>query len=390
MSALRVIGLMSGTSLDGMDAALVEFDGDDVDSLSWRLVAFVTHAYTRERREQIHRAILEGNAETLCRLHSVLGEWFAEAALDACRTAGLEPERVDLIGSHGQTIWHEPRVGGRRASTLQLGCPATIAERTGIGVISDFRTRDTAAGGEGAPLVPWADRVLFASPDRARILQNIGGIANLSRVPPRGAAEPMLAFDTGPGNVMMDAAVELATAGRETFDRDGRWARRGEVDTALLDELLGHPFLAQDPPKSTGRETFGMPLVRDIAQRRGTDDEAGWADLVATLTAYTARTIADAIRRWVLPRGPAELVLTGGGTRNPVLREAITAALPELDVLPADALGFDPEAKEAVAFAGLAWAFRAGVAGNVPEATGAAGPRLLGSFTPGRESAAGR
>ncbi len=385
---LRVIGLMSGTSLDGVDAALVEFGGETEELPRWKLHAFVTHEYTPERRRRIHDAILEGGPEDLCRLHTDLGEWFAEAVFEACAAAGLEIAEVDLLGSHGQTIWHIPREGDRRASSLQLGCPATMAERTGVSVVSDFRARDSAAGGEGAPLVPWVDRVLFSG-ERRRVLQNVGGMANLTWLPAKGEATPLLAFDTGPGNALMDAAVELATAGRETFNRDGRWAARGRVDSDLLAELLAAPFFEREPPKSTGRETFGRPLVAELARRRRIEDNAAWADLVATLTALTAESIALAVRRWVLPRGAEELVVTGGGARNPVLRTMLEERLPELSVLPPETLGLPPDAKEAVAFAALGWAFVNGIAGNEPTATGALGRRVLGSYTPGRAALRG-
>ena len=185
----------------------------------------------------------------------------------------MPPAEVELIGSHGQTVWHIPPSSGRRGATLQLGDPATIAERTGIAVVSDFRTRDMAAGGEGAPLVPWTDRVLFSARGARRILQNIGGIANLTWLPPKGETAELVAFDTGPGNVLIDAAVELATAGRETFDRDGQRAARGRIDASLLAELLAHPFFAAAPPKSTGREVFGRAMVEALAPRR--DRRAG-------------------------------------------------------------------------------------------------------------------
>ncbi|HEX7119250.1 MAG TPA: anhydro-N-acetylmuramic acid kinase [Longimicrobiales bacterium] len=380
---MRVIGLMSGTSLDGVDAALVEFDGDVPESLRWSLEAFLTVPYDDVRRDRIHRAILDGNAALLCRLHADLGEWFADAALRLCEEAGIAPGSVDVIGSHGQTVWHEPPTPDRRGATLQLGDAATIAERTGIAVVSDFRTRDVAAGGEGAPLVPWADRVLFAVPERSRVLQNIGGMANLTWIPPRGDPAPLLAFDTGPGNALIDAAVTLATGGRETYDRGGAWARRGTVRDELLAELLAHPFFDRPPPKSTGREVFGRPFVEALARRERPEDDDAWADLVATLTALTAESIAGAIRRWVAPRRVDEVVLTGGGAHNPTLRAMIEARLAPTPVRDGAALGIDPDAKEAVAFAALAWAHVMRVPGNVPAATGAAGPRVLGSFTPG-------
>ncbi len=380
---MRVIGLMSGTSLDGIDAVLAEFTGESEAELEWRVLGFVTQPYTLDQRNTIHRAILQGSAEAIDRVHAWLGEWFAEAALAVCEPAGLAPDAVDLIGSHGQTIWHIPRAGEPRAMTLQLGDPSTIAERTGIPVVSDFRTRDIAAGGEGAPLVPWQDRVLFAEKGKRRVLQNIGGIGNLTWVPPRGETAPLLAFDTGPGNALIDAAVELATGGHETYDRDGKRALRGHVRPGILAELLEHPFLRQEPPKSTGRETFGRPFVKALAERHGVEGDAGWDDLVATLTMLTARSIADSIKHWVLARGVDEVVVSGGGGRNPTLVRWIGDLLPGIPVVTGEVLGIDPDSKEALAFAALAWAHVHGIPGNVPEATGAAGPRVLGSFTPG-------
>ncbi len=380
---MRVIGLMSGTSLDGVDAALVEFRDEGGGEPSWTVLAWLTTPYDAAMRALLHGAIVNGGAAELCRVNVELGEWFARAALAVCELAGVSPREVDLIGSHGQTVWHQPPSGGRCGATLQLGCAATIAERTGIPVVSDFRSRDMAAGGEGAPLVPWADRLLFSVPGRRRALQNIGGMANVTWLPPRGSSEPILAFDTGPGVVLIDAAVQLATDGRETYDRGGAWAASGTVREDLLAELLADPFVSRNPPKSTGREVFGRPLVESLAGRVGASSRADWADLVATLTELTARSIGDAYRRWVLPRGVDEVILTGGGGRNPALVERIRAQLAPLPVLPGEVLGIDPDAKEAIAFAALAWAHVRGVPGNVPEATGAAGQRVLGSYTPG-------
>ena len=374
---------MSGTSLDGIDAALVEVDGTGADDVSARMLHALTVPYDDARREAIHAAILAGTAEALCGLHADLGEWLAEAALAVCAAADVAPETVDAIGSHGQTVWHRPPADGRRGATLQLGDAATIAERTGIAVVSDFRTRDVAAGGQGAPLVPWVDRALFAAEGKARALQNLGGIGNVTRVPPRGSAEPVFAFDTGPGNALIDAVVELATDGRHTFDRDGRLAARGTVDDTLLAELLRHPYFTAETPKSTGREEFGRPFVARLVDALRPEGDRDWLELVATLTELTARTVADAYERWVIPRGVDEVVVSGGGARNPVLMARIRALLDPLPVLDGAALGIDPDAKEAVAFAVLAWAHLRGVPANVPEATGAAGPRILGSYTPG-------
>ncbi len=381
---MLIVGLMSGTSLDGIDAALVEVGGADEKDVTARVVRSLTVEYEPARREAIHAAIVAGTAEALCGLHADLGEWLAEAALRVCDEAGVAPETVDAVGSHGQTVWHRPPSPEKRGATLQLGDAATIAERTGIAVVSDFRTRDVAAGGQGAPLVPWVEKVLFSVEGKARALQNIGGIGNVTRVPPRGSAEPVFAFDTGPGNALIDAAVELATDGRATFDRDGKLAARGEVDEALLADLLRHPYFAAAPPKSTGREEFGRPFVIRLVEAVRPEGDRDWLDLVSTLTELTARTIADAYRRWVLPRGVDEVVVSGGGARNPTLLARIRDLLAPLPVVDGAALGMDPDAKEAVAFALLAWAHLRGIPANEPGATGAAGPRILGSFTPGR------
>ncbi len=380
---MKVIGLMSGTSLDGVDAALVEVEGETTEDVRVHVVKSITLDYDEARREAIHAGIVSGTAEALCGLHADLGEWMAEAVLRVCAEAGVAADSVDAVGSHGQTVWHRPPMDGKRGATLQLGDAATIAERTGISVVSDFRTRDVAAGGQGAPLVPWVDRVLFAVPERGRALQNIGGIGNVTRVPPKGSAEPVFAFDTGPGNALMDAAVEIATGGRLSFDRGGLLAARGEVDEALLADLLRHPYFAAEPPKSTGREEFGRPFVERLVEAVRPEGDQDWLDLVATLTELTARTIADAYRRWVIPLGVDEVVVTGGGARNPTLVARISALLDPLPVRDGSVLGVDPDAKEAVAFALLAWAHLRGIPANVPEATGAAGPRVLGSFTPG-------
>jgi anhydro-N-acetylmuramic acid kinase len=378
-----IVGLMTGTSLDGIDAALVDFEGDRVDELRWKVLHSITLPYPSERREAIHRQVVAGSARGICELHAQLGEWLADAVVEVCRGAGVEVAEVDLIGSHGQTIWHEPPTSGGRGATLQLGCPATIAERTGVPVVADFRSRDVAAGGQGAPLVPWVDQTLFALPDRARALQNIGGIGNVTWLPPRNSGRAAVAFDTGPGNALIDAAVTLATGGRLSFDVDGAFAARGQVDGRLLDDLLRHPFFALEPPRSTGRELFGRPFVERLAQAVRPEGDQDWLDIVATLTELTARSISGAYERWLVPRGIDEIVVTGGGARNPTLVGRLQALLEPTPVLTSEALGIGPNEKEALAFAVLAWAHVHGVPGNLPAATGAAGPRVLGSYTPG-------
>ena len=381
---MRVIGLMSGTSLDGIDAALVRFEGDGVD-LRWEVEAFIAIPLTAAQREHIHAGLSKGGPAELCQLHADLGEWFADAVLRLCREHQVDPVTVDLIGSHGQTIWHIPPQGERRGSTLQLGCPATIAERTGIPVVNDFRTRDMAAHGQGAPLVPFADRTLFSVAGQSRVLLNIGGMANLTWLPPRGEAAPLLAFDTGPGNALITSAVEWATDGAEEYDRDGKRGQAGRIDAELLAELLAHEFFQSAPPKSTGRELFGRQFVQALLERKPALRERP-NDLIATLTALTARTIAGAIKSWVLPRVVDQVVVTGGGARNPAIMAGLSAALAPIPVTAGHTLGVDPDAKEAVAFAALAWAHARGLPGNVTEATGAQGPRVLGSYTPGHSS----
>lgn len=380
---LRVVGLMSGTSLDGIDAAIVDIDGTTVDDVAVRTAGFLSVPFSDAQRTAGHGAIVAGTAEALCGLHADLGEWMADAVLRVCAESGVAIESVDAIGSHGQTVWHRPATGGRRGATLQLGDAATIAERTGRPVIHDFRTRDVAAGGQGAPLVPWVDQLLFALPDRARALQNLGGIGNVTRVPRRESPEPVFAFDTGPANSLIDAAVEIATDGRHRFDRDGRLAARGTVDQALLAELLRHPYFAAEPPKSTGREEFGRPFVERLVEAVHPEGDKDWMDLIATLTELTARTVADAYARWIIPQGIDEVVLTGGGARNPTLAGRIRELLAPIPVTDGAVLGVDGDAKEAVAFAVLAWAHLNRIPANVPAATGAAGPRVLGSYTPG-------
>ena len=381
---VTVAGLMSGTSLDGIDVALVHIGGEDVASFEWQVAAFRTVAYRDDQRELIQRSLEQGGPADLCALHAELGEWLATAFLSTCDAAGVRSEDVDLIGSHGQTVWHEPPQGTERGATLQLGDPATVAERTGIAVVSDFRARDVAAGGHGAPLVPWADRLLFSHPERSRALQNIGGMANVTWLPKAGSDSPPLAFDTGPGVALLDAAAELATAGRQRRDEDGRLAAGGTIDEALLARLLSHEFFGAPPPKSTGREVFGAPLVASLAQdlEPGREDD-GWPDLLATLTALTARSIGDAYRAWVLPEGVDEVFLLGGGARNPTLAAAIVEQLSPVALSPNEDLGVEPDAREAVAFAVLAWAHLRGVPANVPTVTGAGGSRVLGSLTPG-------
>ncbi len=371
-----VVGLMSGTSADGIDAAVVEITGTPP-WLEVRTLAFYMAPWPAPVRRRI-LAAGQGRANTgeLCRLNFDLGEHFALAALRAIALAGLKPEQVDLIGSHGQTVWHDVDPSGRVTSTLQLGEAAVIAERTGVTTISHFRARDVAAGGQGAPLIAYVDWLLLRHPSRARAVQNIGGIANVTYLPPGDDPGGVIAFDTGPGNMLIDAAAARASGGALTFDRDGELARCGRVDEALLAEWLAHPYFRQPPPKTTGRELFGAPFFERAwaaAQARGLSE----TDVVATLTALTARSIADAYRRF-LPGPVAEVIVGGGGARNPALLALLREGLSPARVLTHEDVGINSDAKEAIAFAVLAYETWHGRPGNLPSVTGARQSVVLG------------
>ena len=371
-----IVGLMSGTSVDGVAAAVVRFGSDGADALVPELLGYLARPYTQAQRSRLLRAMEGVPPAEYCRLNFELGEWLADAALAALRRAGVVPGDTAAIASHGQTVWHEPG-----HSTWQLGESAVIAERTGIDVISDFRVRDIAAGGQGAPLVPIADALLFAAPDDWRALQNLGGIGNVSVVPPRGACQPVRAFDTGPGCAVIDG-VTRALIPSLPYDVDGSLARRGRVIDAVVDEALTNPFFAAPPPKSTGRELFSTAFIdRFIADCRSSRPDATVEDVVATAVALTARSIADAYARFI-PEPVSEVVLSGGGARNPVLVGAIRDALAGRAVRLFDELFFDGEAKEAVAFALLGLLHLQNRPGNVPSATGARAPRVLGKRCP--------
>jgi len=379
----RVIGLISGTSADGVDAALVEITDAGLQA-KVRLIAGLTHPFSPEDRDELFRIFDPASAtvDRLTRFDFRLGEVFAEAALAVVARAGLRLDQVDLVGSAGQTVWHIP---APRGATLQIGEGAVIAERTGLPVVEDFRVADVAAGGHGAPLVPYFDLVVFRHPQRSRASQNIGGIGNVTYLPARGPdgcrIEDVLAFDTGPGNMVIDGVVQQLTDGRQTFDRDGQMALRGRVDEGWLEELLSDPYLRQPPPKTTGREVYGRPFATrllDEARRRGLSAE----DTVATISALTADSIVRAYRDFLLPRGGLdEVVLAGGGAYNRFLRGRIAAGL-GIPVRPSEEFGVDGKLKEAMAFALLASDAVAGLPTNVPGATGAAGPRVLGKFIP--------
>jgi anhydro-N-acetylmuramic acid kinase len=361
------VGLMSGTSLDGMDAALVRLQGPTQATL----LGFVTRSYAPEERAQIRSALSGAPASTLARLHVKLAEWAADAVQSVLLSAGVPASDLSLIAFPGQTIWHEPPI-----VSWQLGEPAILAERFGVRVVSGFRARDVAAGGQGAPLVPMADVLLFASADTPRILLNLGGMANLTYVERRALDDRVLAFDTGPGVALMDATARLVDD-TASYDRDGRIAARGKVDHEVLAELLADPFFAAPPPKSTGRERFGDDYAAALYRRRS------GPDAVATAVELTAQTVAAAIGRWT-PAG-VEVVASGGGCHHPGLMSALARNLELQGKHPLrrfDELFFPGDAKEAVAFALLGYLTLHGQPGNVPAATGARGPRVLGAVTP--------
>ena len=369
------VGLMSGTSLDGISAAVARFTPEGM-RYGVELLGFHVHEYSPERRDRLKAAMQGATAREYCRLAVDFGGWLADAAVQVLAEAGVPRAEVRAIGSHGQTLWHEPG-----HSTWQLDAPAVIAERTGLPVVSDFRVRDVAAGGQGAPLVPIADGLLFAG-DGWRALQNIGGIGNVTIVPPDGTLSSMRAFDTGPGNVVIDAVVRRLDASKR-FDEDGRLAASGEVIAPVIDEMLAHPYFAAEPPKSTGRELFDDEYVTRFIERcRALKRDASDADVVATATALTARSIADAYGRF-MPEPVTEVLLSGGGSRNATLKAMIARELSPLAVRTFDERFFDAEAKEAVAFALLALLHLESRPGNVPTATGARGSRVLGVYTPG-------
>ena len=367
------IGLMSGTSLDGVTGALVRIEEPAEGDVRVQLLMRRTVPYGAERQSRIAQAIRVGTPRDLALLHADLGAWSAECVETLLDDGGVAAAAVAFVASHGQTVWHEPK-----RATLQLGNPAVIAERTGIAVVSDFRSRDVAAGGEGAPLVPKADRDLFAREGGPRVLLNIGGIANLTFVPPKGDPARLVAFDTGPGVMVIDACVRRLYPGR-TFDEDGKLAAAGRVLGDVVAECLRHPFFDTAPPRSTGRELFGEGYA-DGFLARCLERTAEHADVIATATALTARGIASAAR--FLPSSPRDVVRSGGGARNPVLTAMLEAAWTGVEHRSFDDLFFDGDAKEAVAFAYLGYLTWTGRPGNEPGATGAAGPRILGSITP--------
>jgi anhydro-N-acetylmuramic acid kinase len=378
---MRVAGLMSGTSADGVDAAIV-----DIGNGSVNVLAFDTFAYPGKVRKNILDLCRPKPCKVadLCHLNFVIGEVFAESLIKLCKKTGIRPGTIKLIGSHGQTIYHNPQ--GRRfkgrliRSTMQIGEPSVIAQRTGITTVADFRPPDLAAGGQGAPLVPFADYVLFRHKKNNRAVQNIGGIANVTFLPANCRREDIIAFDSGPGNMIIDSCISILSQGRKKFDRNGKTASKGRVNQMLLKEMLRHPFFNRRPPKSTGREDFGSHYANNFyrkAIKKGMSGE----DIIATAAAFTAVSIARAYRDF-LPRLPDEVILCGGGAHNKTLVNMLRWELLPAKIFLSDDFGINCDAKEAISFAILAFATNKGIYNNVPSATGAVRPLILGKIIP--------
>ena len=366
---------MSGTSHDGVDAVVARITGSG-SAARVKLLHHGRSPYPKTLRERVGRSF-DGTRAGVCRLNFELGEFFAGAALRAISGAGLTPADVDFIGSHGQTVFHEPPSKGKQGSTLQVGEGAVIARRTGVLTISDFRTADVAAGGHGAPLVPYADWVLFRKKGRTTALQNIGGIANVTVVTEE--LEGVQGLDTGPGCALIDEAMKMLSGGIAAYDKDGKLARSGKIIPVLLDKLLSHPYFKMKPPKSTGREVFGKEMAEKILKvHLGAKKE----DILCTLTHLTAESIYGAYKRYVLPRHRLDRVLlAGGGAKNGFLVALLRGLFKDMPVGLTDEAGVPVEAREALCFAVLANETLLGNPSNVPGATGARHPAVLGKIS---------
>ena len=376
---LRVAGLMSGTSADGVDVAIV-----DIDDQSQTLFGFGTVPYPASLRKALFNLFepSTSHVDDICHYNFVFGHFFAKALDSICSKISIPLDSIDLIGSHGQTIYHNSAgraYSGRRIrSTLQIGEPSIIAQQTGITTVADFRPRDIACGGQGAPLVPFADSVLFSHRSLNRAIQNIGGIANVTFLPAKTSSAKIIAFDTGPGNMIIDGLMALLT--NKKYDDHGNLAAKGQICQSVLNHLLGHPYLRKSPPKTCGREEFGLQFCRSLYANAITD-KISKADLIATTTAFTALTIAKAYRRF-LPSMPDEIILCGGGARNMTLVKMLRAKFEGIKIMTTDEMGIDLDAKEAMSFAILAWATTKGFANNIPGATGATQTTVLGKIIP--------
>ena len=384
----HVVGMMSGTSVDGVDAALVEISGTDSEP-KVKLLAFENKPYPPQVREKIFSLFTPANAtvDKVGYMNFLLGEIYAKSALSVIEKAGMEPEEIDVIGSHGQTIWHAPIPespdGIPVAYTVQIGEGSVIAERTGILTVSDFRVADMAAGGQGAPLVPFSEYLLYRREKETILLQNIGGIGNMTVMPAGAKPRDVFAFDTGPGNMIIDAVISAVTGGEKTYDAGGETAAKGKVCNALLDILKEEPYYRQPLPKTTGREHFGVQYTEKILSW-WKENPIPVEDLLATVTDLTAYSIADAYERYVLPKYRAsEIIVGGGGSYNATLLRFMKERFAPhgVAVRTQEDLGLSSDAKEAVAFALMADCCMRGKANTLPSVTGAEHPAVMGKIS---------
>lgn len=369
------IGIMSGTSLDGVDAALVKITGINEET-KVELIAFETLEIPEKIDQQIRKSfsIESSNSALISSLNVGLGELFADAAIKVSESAGIDLKNVDFIASHGQTIYHIPEETEKhRASTLQIGEAAVIAEKTGCTVISNFRPRDMAVGGQGAPIVPYSEYILYRHEERTRLLQNIGGIGNVTVLPPHASLNDLVAFDTGPGNMIINELSQHFYD--EPYDKDGEHAKQGQVNEKLLEDWMSHPFILREPPKTTGREEFGLQFVQKYLNRYTLSAN----DWLATATMFTAKSIAKSVEKFMTEK--TDLIIGGGGSYNPLLVQRIQEALPKVSVIRQEDLGLSSDAKEAVAMTILGNQTLHRQPSNVPSATGASKPVILGSVT---------
>lgn len=377
----RIVGLISGTSADGVTAVVAEIGSCSMD-IEVDLIKHKTYEYPPRLREEVFKLFISetANVEHICKMNFALGEFFAEAANSLISETGFTADEIDLIGSHGQTVWHNPLQGNMAgystSSTFQIGEPTVITMKAGIPVIADFRKADMVAGGEGAPLTPYLDYVLHRDQEKNIVLQNIGGIANLTYLPKDCEISDIIAFDTGPGNMMIDATVKHFSGGANSYDRDGFHAFKGKGNTMLLNELLTHPYYSRLPPKTTGREEFGEEYTWKVIEK---NPEIKQDDMIASLSILTVETIAKSYEDF-LPEPADQVYVSGGGSYNRYLMKRLEERLNPIQVKAYDELGFSSEAKEALLFAVLANEHIMGVPANIPAATGAKQRVILGTL----------
>jgi anhydro-N-acetylmuramic acid kinase len=375
-----IVGLMSGTSVDGIDAALTRIIGSGIET-EVEVLAFETTPFPSKVRQDIFKAMdpEQSNAPLICSLNFKLGTCYANVVKAVCEQAGFDIKKLDAVGSHGQTIFHIPQAyDGFIPSTLQIGEPAVIAYETKTPVVSNFRVMDMAAGGQGAPLVPYVDYLLFRKTGRTVALQNIGGIANVTVIPEQAGLKDVYAFDTGPGNMMIDALMKHFYG--LDYDPDGGYAKVGTVHEPMLAEMMQDSYISETPPKTTGREHFGQGYVNELLKKWG---NVTANDFIATATRFTAHTIAYNYKTFILPKDKVDvMVVSGGGSHNKALMDSLAELLPAIEIKTADDYGLSSDAKEAVAFSVLANEMLSGNPANVPSATGAKEMVVLGNLTP--------